>query len=109
MNVFSRVSCRIDAASSRPFAVSGTQRVELPDFDVAPEPLVGLVADAEIIDREPVLAGFLDIVEEQELARAGMGEVIVADCPEFADQAIAAAAGAGDGANLAARLRARAA
>ena len=58
-------------------------------LDIAPEPLVGLVADREIIDVETCRAGFLDVVEEQEVAGAGVAEIVLGDGSEFADQAFA--------------------
>ena len=45
--------------------------VEMPRLDVAPEPLVRLVADAEIIEGYAVVAGFADVLEEQKLTGTG--------------------------------------
>ena len=61
-------------------------------LDIAPQPFVGFVADREIIDIEPPLARLLDVVEEQEVAGAGMGEIVLGDRPELADQPLAATA-----------------
>ena len=85
-----------------PLRGQGHDHIELPRFDIAPQPLVGFVAHAEVIDLEALFAGFLDVFVEQELAGAGGRKFIVADCAEFADEPFAAAAGAGYGAQLAA-------
>ena len=77
------------------------QYLEMPGLDIAPQPLVGLVADREVIDCEAGLAGLLDVVEEQEVAGAGVAEIVVGDRPEFADQAFARSARSGDRAKLA--------
>ena len=76
--------------------------VEMPGFDIAPQPLVGLVADAEIVDFEPLAAGLADVLEEQEVAGAGMPQIVLRDRAEFADEALGRQARPGDGAQRAA-------
>src|SRR5262249_23588229 len=87
-----------------PFYRERNDDVELTDFEIAPQAFVWLVADAEIVNGEPVIAGLFDIIEEKKLAGARKRNLVLGNRTELADHAANRAAGAGDSADFAANL-----
>ncbi len=72
------------------------QQVEMSDLQRTPFALVGFVADAEIIDLEPLLADIADRLEEQKVAGARIHQLVLADGAELARHLPARNARSGD-------------
>lgn len=64
--------------------------VEMLRFDIAPVPFVGLVPDAEIVDRKAILARGRNVLEEKKIARAENLQFVIRDRGEIADHPAAA-------------------